>query len=431
MAVGALPRHWLFALVLVIAWAHALFYAMAMPPWNPVNEAQHLGYVLTLKAEHQPPHILQRLPPEVMDAVWRSESWKPYGLARPDTPERALGRDGRSFEGYQPPLYYLLMLPVATLAGGDPLRVMYAIRVASAVLLALLAGLAWVLTAHWFPREGALAPAGAALAVSALPVAASASARVSNDGLVAVLIAAGVVSVAALLEHPSTRRGLAAGAIAAAGLLTKSPGLLLVPVTLVALTILARQGRLSRRVALTALAPPVGAQLAWAGVTYARYGVPEGTWAFRRAYGTGFEPLDLLHFAWRLWKHACVPTPADYFSRGVTPMVMTGTLTLLVLVGVLGILRAPRPFGVIAVSGVLLGGLVALLWMANASRIVPPVSRVVLPAYPVVAALTAAGWARLLGSRAALVPAVVTWAVVLPYEWVWVVPLWHPAWLPP
>jgi hypothetical protein len=231
------------------------------------------------------------------------------------------------------------------------------------------------------------------------------------------------VSVAALLDGPSAGRGAAAGAIAAAAMLTKSPGILLVPVILVALAILARRGQLSSGVALTALGPAIVAYLAWAGVTYARYGVPEGTWAFREAYAPGFQPLTPLRFLWRLGLYAWVPTPAQYFAeKSVAQVAITAVLTALVLVGGVGILRAPRPLVAIVMTGLLLGTLVALLWIANLTTVVPPVGRVLIPAYPLLAALTAGGWARLMGNRAALVPAIVTWAVVLPYEVMWVVP---------
>jgi hypothetical protein len=78
------------------------------------------------------------------------------------------------------------MVPITALAGADPLRAMYAVRLANVPLLAIMAGLTWALAAQW-AREGRGPPPGAALLCGAIPVVASSCARVTNDGLTAVL----------------------------------------------------------------------------------------------------------------------------------------------------------------------------------------------------------------------------------------------------
>jgi hypothetical protein len=45
------------------------------------------------------------------------------------------------------------MVPITALAGADPLRAMYAVRLANVPLLAIMAGLTWALAARW-AREG-------------------------------------------------------------------------------------------------------------------------------------------------------------------------------------------------------------------------------------------------------------------------------------
>lgn len=430
-ACAAWRRRRIGVAVLGIAVLHALFYALVVPPWSLMNEPQHLDYVLALRDGLRIPDIRQPLRADVMNAVWVSERWRTYRQARPPTPEAAAGRGGRSYEGYQPPAYYALMVPLAALGGRDPLRAMWAIRIVSPIFLAALAGIAWALARRWFPGEGDLVPISAALSVAAVPVVAGSCARVTNDGLVAVLVGGGVIAVLDWIERPSLRRSAAVGILVAAALLTKSPGALLLGVTAIGLGVVWRRGRLAPAVVLAAIGPVVLASVAWAAWTYGRYGVLDGTRAFLAVYGpASVSPLSPLAFVRDLWWSAWVPSPVFFFTGGRTKhLAVTGLLTGLVAIAGLGLARRPRPLSAIGISVVLGGGTLAILWMGNIAGLVPPVGRVLVPSYPAFAALTAGGWARLMGRRAALVPAVVVWVVAVAYEILWLVPVLRPEWL--
>jgi 4-amino-4-deoxy-L-arabinose transferase-like glycosyltransferase len=419
-----------FLAVLAVAFLHALFYAVFMPAWNSANEPQHLDYVLQLRDRRHIPHIREPIRPDIADAVWRSERWRTFGGRRPESREAALGRLGRSYEGYQPPVYYQLMVPIAALAGADPLRAMYAVRLANVPLLAIMAGLTWALAARWAREGGARTAAGAALLCGAIPVVASSCARVTNDGLTAVLVAGGVLAVTHLIDRPSFNRALIVGFVSAAALLTKSPGSVLLPIILVSLVILGRRGRLDAKLGVAAVAPVAIAWGAWAGFTYARYGIPDGTAAFLALYGRAPAPLySPLEFVRNLWLHAWVPPPVFLQAGARAQGILTsGTLTAVVVVGVIGCLRRPVPGFALACLAGLVGGSLTILWVGNVQGLVPPAGRVLMVSYPVGAAIVASGWGRLFGGAAALVPGGVAWALALAYELLQLIPLIRPWW---
>jgi hypothetical protein len=419
--------------VLGLAFLHALFYVGFMPPWSIVNEPQHLDYVLKLRDQGRIPDIREPILPAIAEAVWRSERWRTSAAPRPKTREEALGRGGRSYEGYQPPFYYALMVPVATLAGGDPVRAMYAVRVASTALLVIMAAITWALAVRWCPSGGPWVGAGAALLVSAIPVVASSCARATNDGLVAVLVAGGVLAVARLVDRPSLGRAGLAGLLGASALLTKSPGTLLTLVIVVGLAAVGRRGLLRASSVVAALGPVATAWVTWAVFIYGRYGVPDGTWAFLTIYGRPEGPLFApLAFVREGWLSTWVAPPIFLYAGSLWQRVVTSTvLTAIAVVGAVGSLRRERPGLALASVAVLSAGSLAIVWVGNVQSIVPPVGRVLMVTYPAGAALIVGGWVRLLGPRAALVPAGLAWMVAVAYEALQLVPLVRPWWFRP
>jgi 4-amino-4-deoxy-L-arabinose transferase-like glycosyltransferase len=388
---------------ILVALAHSLFWAFTHPPWSLADEPEHLDYILTLKDEtgsRRIPRIDQRLRPEVREAVWRSERWKAHGRPAPRSPKEWIAGGGLSYEGYQPPLYYVAMTPVAALAGADPLRAMYAIRIVGAVQVALLAVLASVLTVQWFGRCPAVVPAGAALLIASMPVV-IATARVTNDGLMTLHIGLGLVAANAFLARPAAARGLALGFVIAAAVLTKSPGVLLLPIALVIVAVLWRRGEGRVWMPVLVLSPGVAAGLGWAALTYRRYGTPDGTKAFLSHVGIPFDPLPLGQFVWEQWKRSWVGSSAD---AGVIGWMGTGVLTVAVCVAMLGLWRGPRPALALGFTVLLVAGLLIMVRIGNLSGLTSPLGRGFLPVFPPLAALVAGAWANLLGPRAALIP---------------------------
>jgi hypothetical protein len=112
--------------------------------------------------------------------------------------------------------------------------------------------------------------------------------------------------------------------------------------------------------------------------------------------------------------------------------VVTSTvLTAIAVVGAVGSLRRERPWLALASVAVLSAGSLAIAWMGNVQSLVPPVGRVLMVTYPAGAALIVGGWVRLLGPRAALVPAGLGCMVAVAYEALQLVPLVRPWWFRP
>jgi 4-amino-4-deoxy-L-arabinose transferase-like glycosyltransferase len=231
-----------------------------------------------------------------------------------------------------------------------------------------------------------------------------------------------------LVDRPSPERALLVGVVSAAAILTKSPGAVLLPVILAGLIIIAWQGRLRMPLVVAALAPVAVAWGAWASFTYARYGIPDGTAAFLALYGRGPAPRHSpLAFVRDLWRYAWVPPPVFLQAGAPAQQIVTSaTLTAVVVVGVVGCLRRPRPWFGLSSLAALGVGCLAILWVGNVQGLVPPVGRVLMVVYPVAAALVAKGWGRLFGRRAALVPAGVAWTLALAYELFQLAPLLRP-----
>jgi 4-amino-4-deoxy-L-arabinose transferase-like glycosyltransferase len=296
------------------------------------------------------------------------------------------------------------MGPVATLAGPDPVRTMYAIRIVGALLVAIMAVLAATLAVQWFGRDRPEVPAAAALIVAFTPNV-TATARVTNDGLVALVVTLGLVAAMAFAHRPTTGRAAVFGIVTAGAVLTKSPGVLLLPVAMIVLAVVWPRGQLRGTTMALILVPGLLAWLAWAGFTYRRYGVFDGALAFRAMQDARWEVVPLSKVLWELWKGVWASASTRYAEvegiRWVGRVIFTGALG----VAIVGFARRPRPALGIALTAVVLVGLVTMIRIGNLAGLNPPIARVLVPALPALAALIAGAWGSRLGARAALIPA--------------------------
>jgi hypothetical protein len=410
------------ALVVSVALLYGLFYAVALPPWDIHDEEQHLAYALTLRDEHRIPRIDEPLRQDVADAAIASDRWSAFRIGRPDTSSvGVMGLEGRSYEGFQPPLYYALLALLTRLTGDDPVRALFLARAAGAVLLAAFGAIAWALARAWFPESRSLGPLGAGLTAVAIPSAATASARVSNDLLAAVLVAGGILVLARWLERPRASLAILVGVLGAGAIVAKSSGLILLPVVLAALvTRRSSPGIVGQRIAM--LAPAAVAALALVAWNEARYGVPDGTAAYLERYGA-WAPLSFAHF----WKAFWLTSWSDYWGAyGVGTLLVVTNVALLGIVGgsALGLARRP-PSTALLLTGALAVTILLAVTYANHIAIDRPGGRFLLPLYPALAALIVGGWARLM-SRGAVFPAAATWLLSLAYAVLWFLPFFHP-----
>jgi 4-amino-4-deoxy-L-arabinose transferase-like glycosyltransferase len=198
--------------------------------------------------------------------------------------------DSVRYEAWQPPLYYLLAVPLFLLFGGAllPLRLFSLALGAGVIVLTFVT--AREISTH--PRMNLLALAAAGF-VAFIPQHVAMLAGVNNDSLSELLIAIGLWLI--LRELPMRRGGWALGIVMALAVVTKSLAYLLIPVTAVMLFLTWRRGRLDnwslavwRLVALFGPALLVG--LVWWGRNVAVYGWPDVMATIRHSVVVADQP---------------------------------------------------------------------------------------------------------------------------------------------
>jgi len=160
--------------------------------------------------------------------------------------------EGQEF--YQPPLYYLLMVPVYHLARTElalgEAETVCAIRMGSIALWLVFVATV-LLSTRILPASDSRAPMIAASFVCCLPTFAVVNSSVNNDNLVCCL--GGLALWCSARRWPDMSLGAAAvlGVICGLGLLAKSSGVVLIVGIAAATTVALMRGRLSSRQAIT------------------------------------------------------------------------------------------------------------------------------------------------------------------------------------
>ncbi len=414
------PRRLLIP-ILVLAFAHGLFFVVAIPPWDLYDEGTHLAYALVLRDERRIPHLEEMTRVDIVDSEIATDRWSKFRIGEPDTSSlEAMGLGGRLYQGYQPPLYYVMIIP-ATYLGGDVLGAMYAARMLGPFLLVILTGITWILARLWFPSSGDLAPVIAAGIVALTPAAAEAAGRVNNDLLAATLIAGGIAAATLLVQRPTLRRAAGFSALAAGAILVKSHGMLLLVIAAAVAALLWRRGQLTAPVAAMTLLPGTVVTGFWTAWTWRRYGVLSGPEAFLD-FAQPFETMSPGGFGRALTFH----TWSSYWSSYDGGMIETATglgLLAIVLTGMIALVwRGGVSLEVAAIAAVAGVSVLALLWYGNASGLVYPQGRIILPIMPAVAVLTTGGWSVIADRRLALIPAMFALVASVAFLAGWFIP---------
>ncbi|HEX6548701.1 MAG TPA: hypothetical protein VF134_08175 [Candidatus Dormibacteraeota bacterium] len=232
------------ALAFLAALVPALVVAFQQPVWSRVDEAQHFDYIAQLAHGTLPVSDRTTLRPEtvkLMDRTGIYRWFQPNGDAQPTDTDPGnfqmppAGISGQaasqwmwrhiwffSYEAQQPPLYYAAMTPfwIAADKIGGPLAAVYVLRVISALMLAALAPLAWLLARELLPgHEGFAAASGIVATVPGITLNLS---QVTND-VAAGLLGAIVVwlAVRGVRRGFTVRSAILIGALFGAALLTK------------------------------------------------------------------------------------------------------------------------------------------------------------------------------------------------------------------
>ncbi len=239
------PSHmpaWPLALLIALYLALGALYAVQTPTWQVPDEPAHYNYIRYL-AERRTLPVLQ---PGDYPLGYLEEI---KGAKFP--PEMSI--DPIRYEFYQPPLYYLLMVPIYLATGGLPLaQQVVALRLVSLLFGAGVVALAYVTARATLSPGREEAPAevrgastteispdllafGVAAFIVMLPMHLTMMAATNNDGL-AELVLAGVLylAVRVVQRGGDVRHWTALGALVGIALLTKGTTYIALPLALVA-----------------------------------------------------------------------------------------------------------------------------------------------------------------------------------------------------
>lgn len=208
----------------------ALF-ALLTPPWQVPDEPAHYNYIRILAEERRLPVLeMGDYPAEYLEAI----------KAQRFPPEMPI--DPIRYESHQPPLYYLLAVPLFVLTEGAllPLR-LFSLALGAGVVL-----LAYATVRGLFPHQPLLV-LGTTAFVAFLPQHVAMMAGVNNDSLAELILAAILWQLVLFVQAESgekmgTRRAALLGGLIGLGLVTKTTDYLALPLAALALGLRWRRG---------------------------------------------------------------------------------------------------------------------------------------------------------------------------------------------
>jgi 4-amino-4-deoxy-L-arabinose transferase-like glycosyltransferase len=220
---------WLQPAIILIYLILGTLYAVYTPAWQAPDEPAHYNYVQYLAEQHRFPILkLGDYPADYLEEI-KSAHFPPEMSIAPIR-----------YEFHQPPLYYLLAVPVYRLFGGAllPLR-----------LLSVALGVLLLLVVHWTVQ--ALAPArphlalGATAFVAFLPMHLAMTAAANNDTLAELLLATVLLLSIRYLKLDGSQSGqrertrllILLGVTTGLALVTKSSIYITLPLVLLAIAL--------------------------------------------------------------------------------------------------------------------------------------------------------------------------------------------------
>jgi 4-amino-4-deoxy-L-arabinose transferase-like glycosyltransferase len=193
--------------------------------------------------------------------------------------------DGEGYENHQPPLYYLLMLPVGAVAGDDTKAEGFLLRLATS-LIAL--GAVWLC---YFTMRRLVASDVWAVAATAcaalLPSYMALSSSVSNDALLILLFCAVLlVCIQGGQDGWTYRKALGCAVLCGLALLTKTSGVVLVAFAVLAVLLTTSGERAGKRLGLAVIVGLVATVIAapWLARNASLYSDPLGLKIFEEGF---------------------------------------------------------------------------------------------------------------------------------------------------
>lgn len=328
-----------------------------------VDERAHLAYVQEM-AEHG------RIPWVGRDYV----SWQELAIEQGTYPRpsglnpRLLGVRGSSYEGWQPPLYYVLAAP-AFLIPGDYHDKILAVRVFDLLLLLAAVAILALLARAVFEGRWRV-PYCLALSTILWPGVIVRAITVSNAALELPLVALYVLVLWNATLKPRVRSLIAAGGLLGLCVLTQLTLVCLAVLLIVPLakSLRERCDRLGLGTVMLAVALPVMLMVPWLASNESRYGALTASSLVERltgSYGPAGSRSGVGAVASGVARLTRITLPQEWWPeyKGIPGAILVA-LPALLLIGALSVMRRPRllrtqPGGLLAVP--LLLGLITLV----------------------------------------------------------------------
>ena len=216
-----------FFLILAVYLLAGVLFATLTPAWQAPDEPAHYNYIGYLARQGRFPVLVSHCYNQAYLEQLKAERFPPE-----------LPLDSVCYEFHQPPLYYLLAVPLFSLSGGSLL----ALRLGSVVLGAGVVTLAWGIARTIFPQRPSIFY-GTAAFVAFTPMHVAILASVNNDALAELILAAllFLLTRRVMVPRSGTSRGdIALGVLLGLGLITKTTVYIAIPLTAVALWLAAK-----------------------------------------------------------------------------------------------------------------------------------------------------------------------------------------------
>lgn len=217
---------WPAIVILVLYLVVGALYAIATPIWQAPDEPAHYNYIRSLAEGRRVPVMEPGDYDQTYLSLLTSEGFPPE-----------LPVDPLEYEDHQPPLYYVLAVPVYKATGGAVL----ALRLFSLVLGGVGVAMVFLILRESWPDQRGIAWFGGGL-VAFIPQFLAIMASVNNDSLTLALLWLWLWLALRYLRGRMSPWGL--GAVAGALLLTKTTGYVVLPLTFVVLALRYRRNRM-------------------------------------------------------------------------------------------------------------------------------------------------------------------------------------------
>lgn len=210
--------------ILFLALVRGTMYASFMPPWGLIDEQQHMHYIQHLAEYKAIPIVGQTfLSEEIINSIFQTRRHEAFHWPTPTSQDpQKIGLEGHSYEGYQPPLFYILFVPLYTILPDDILTKVYGLRWGVVGLSLLTVWFTYRTAIELLPQHPLL-PLAICLLLILIPERTMSVSRVNNDVLLEVIATAFVwVSTRSILRGLSIRRAQLLGLFLGFGILVKS-----------------------------------------------------------------------------------------------------------------------------------------------------------------------------------------------------------------